>query len=254
MCPLAPDFLAGGDFVCHCLLVETPSSGLVLVDTGLGTGDVTRPERLPLGFRTFLRPKLDRRETAVERVRALGYEREDVRHVVVTHLDLDHAGGLPDFPEAAVHLHAPERQLIDETTGFIGRERRLPEHWSHGPDWRTYTPEGDTWFGFDAVRDLDGLRPEILIVPLAGHTRGHSGVAVETDEGWLLHAGDAYFSRGDITDEESSPPAVRAFQAMIAEDGPARIHNQQRLRELHDEEDVRIFCAHDSEEFAPQGD
>ncbi|MFD0510570.1 MBL fold metallo-hydrolase [Streptomyces aureus] len=30
----------------------------------------------------------------------LGYAVDDVRHIVLTHLDLDHAGGLPDFPRA----------------------------------------------------------------------------------------------------------------------------------------------------------
>jgi glyoxylase-like metal-dependent hydrolase (beta-lactamase superfamily II) len=51
--------------------------------------------------------------------------------------------------------------------------------------------------GFEAVRDLDGLPPEILLVPLAGHTWGHSAVAIDTGDGWLLHAGDAYFFRGE---------------------------------------------------------
>ncbi|WP_223281445.1 MBL fold metallo-hydrolase [Streptomyces antnestii] len=47
------------------------------------------------------RPVLDTGETAVRQVAALGYDIEDVRHIVLTHLDLDHAGGLRDFPPAA---------------------------------------------------------------------------------------------------------------------------------------------------------
>ena len=54
-------------------------------------------------------------------------------------------------------------------------------------DWRLYPfGGGEPWMGFDAVRDLDGLPPEILLVPLAGHTWGHSGVAVR--EEWQLAA------------------------------------------------------------------
>ncbi|MGP3965322.1 hypothetical protein ACTWPT_56180 [Nonomuraea sp. 3N208] len=45
------------------------------------------------------------------------------------------------------------------------------------------------------MRQLNGLPPEILLIPLAGHSRGHSGVAVDTGATWLLHAGDAYFFR-----------------------------------------------------------
>ena len=32
--------------------------------------------------------------------------------------------------------------------------------------------------GFDGVRQLEGLPPEILMVPMPGHTWGHAGVAV----------------------------------------------------------------------------
>jgi len=28
---------------------------------------------------------------------------------VLTHIDFDHAGGLPDFPQAKIHVHANEK-------------------------------------------------------------------------------------------------------------------------------------------------
>lgn len=247
MCPVAAGPLLGGHMVCHCLLIETADAGLVLVDTGLGTADVEGETPLTGTFRHLVRPKLDRDETAVERVRDLGFEPEDVRHVILTHLDVDHAGGLPDFPNATVHLHAREKESIGEAPGLIV-ERRVPDHWAHEPDWHPYEPDGQPWFGFDAVRDLDGLPPEILLIPLAGHTLGHTGVAVDTDDGWLLHAGDAYFSHGEIVDG-SCPAALRMFQRILDEDREARFRNQRRLRKLQDRGDIEVFCAHDREEF-----
>lgn len=44
----------------------------------------------------------------VKQIDGRSYRIEDVRHIVLTHLDLDHAGGLPDFPHAKVHVHATE--------------------------------------------------------------------------------------------------------------------------------------------------
>src|SRR5690606_22763917 len=112
MCPIAGFLLGGsgwrGRMVAHCLLVETERDGLVLVDTGFGTRDVEGKTGLSRAFRRLCGPALSHAETAVEQVKALGFAPEDVKHIVVTHLDLDHAGGLGDFPHAKVHLHARE--------------------------------------------------------------------------------------------------------------------------------------------------
>lgn len=89
--------------VCHCLLIETDRHGLVLVDTGFGLKDVHHPHRwpeprIPLFFRSLLNIRLREAGTAARQVEALGFARSDVRHIVLTHLDFDHAGGLEDFP------------------------------------------------------------------------------------------------------------------------------------------------------------
>ena len=198
---------------CTCLLIET-GDGLVLVDTGFGTGQIRDPAG-GIGAPTLrvLRPKLDPEETAVRQIEARGYEARDVRHVILTHLDLDHAGGLPDFPEARVHVLAAEHR--DATRGrslgvalryplllahpLFFAQRYRPFVWSHGPRWTLHEPgAGERWFGFEGVRTMEGLPPEILLVPLPGHTFGHMGVAVDVGDRWILHAGDAYFHRGQL--------------------------------------------------------
>ena len=244
-----------GRIVCHCLLIES-DAGLVLVDTGFGTRDVDHPHRrLSEFFLKLNNIQLRPEETAIAQVRALGFEPADVRHIVVTHLDFDHAGGIEDFPNATVHLTAREKDVADGRRGgaFVGTRRYRPAQWNDVSDWRLYPfGGGEPWMGFDAVRDLDGLPPEILLVPLAGHTWGHSGVAVREDDGnWLLHAADAYFYRGEIGSETyRCPPGLRGYQRLMEVDRTARLINQTRLRRLSlDRADVRIFCAHDAVEF-----
>ena len=245
----SPGVLRRAEMVCHCLLVET-SQGLVLVDTGLGTSDVDDPgSSLPRPFRMVAAPVLDRAETAVHQVSRLGFDPADVRHIVLTHLDLDHAGGLPDFPHATVHVHGPE---LRSATGRKAPARYRQVHWAHGPDWVGYDgPSGQRWFGFDAVRSLDGLPEEILLLPLAGHTPGHAGVAIDTGDGWLLHAGDAYFSHQQMAPVPRCPPGLRAFQASVDADRATRARNQQRLHQLAAEssDEIDIVCAHDPVEL-----
>ena len=54
-----------------------------------------------------------------------------MRHIVATHLDPDHSGGLPDFPEAEVHVLAPELDAALHPS-LDDRPRYRGAHWKHG--------------------------------------------------------------------------------------------------------------------------
>ena len=120
--------------VCHCVLVET-DRGLVLIDSGIGLEDIARPaERLGRMFVTMVGAELNPEQTAVRQIERLGFSRRDVRHIILTHLDLDHAGGLSDFPEAKVHVARAEYDVAFQPKGR-DRQRYRPLQWAHGPDW-----------------------------------------------------------------------------------------------------------------------
>ena len=234
--------------VAHCLLVERPD-GLLLVDTGFGRDDVAAPARLGRPFVGVLRPALDPAETAAAQVVALGHRVEDVTDVVVTHLDLDHAGGLADFPHARVHVHEAELEAATHPT-VRERARYIGAQWAHGPRWVTHRVAGEEWCGFGAVT---ALGDDVVLVPLHGHTRGHCGVAVRRPDGqWLLHAGDSYFDAGEKLTPPHAKPGLRLFQRLMAVDDEQRRANQDRLRRLHASQsaEVTVFSAHDPTELA----
>jgi glyoxylase-like metal-dependent hydrolase (beta-lactamase superfamily II) len=238
---------------CAAQLVET-DGGLVLIDTGYGTQDVRQPHpRLSRTFRAMLNIRFRMNETALRQVEALGYSARDVRHIVLTHLDFDHAGGIEDFPQARVHVMEAEKDAAErKRQGFIARRRYRPAQWHEVRDWRTYAGAGEPWFGFDSVRSLDGLPPEILMVPLPGHTWGHAGVAVQSDRGWVLNAGDAYFYRRELdADRRRCTPGLRVYQRMMDTHRELRFANQERLRQLKRDHggDLTIFCSHDAKEL-----
>jgi glyoxylase-like metal-dependent hydrolase (beta-lactamase superfamily II) len=238
---------------CAAQLIET-GDGLVLIDTGYGTQDVRDPHpRLSKTFHALLNIRFRMEETAIHQVKALGFSPADVRHIVLTHLDFDHAGGIEDFPNARVHVMEAERDSAErKRRGFISRRRYRPVQWDDVRDWRTYSGGGERWFGFDSVRDLEGLPPEILMVPLPGHTWGHAGIAVQQASGWVLNAGDAYFYRGEMdVKRPHCTPGLRGYQTMMEVDRKQRLVNQDRLRDLkraHGGE-LTIFCSHDMKEF-----
>lgn len=234
--------------VNHCLLVETPLSGLVLVEAGLGLDNVRNPaDTLGAAWVEMAQPVLNEDETALRQVERLGFSPADVQHVLVTHLDVDHCGGLPDFPHATVHvLDAELRAATREAPSF----RYRPAHWAHGPQWRTYESTDDQWFGFDAIRP-HGLPDDIKLVPMGGHTAGHTGIAVHDGTRWLLHCGDAYYYHRELSADPEPHPVLDIVQTRSEVDHDQRVTTQARLRALarsHASE-VTLFSAHDPWEF-----
>jgi glyoxylase-like metal-dependent hydrolase (beta-lactamase superfamily II) len=239
--------------VAHCLVVES-ADRLVLVDSGFGTADLAS-RRMGRAFIGAMRPALDPAETAVSQVRALGHEPADITDIVLTHMDLDHTGGLGDFPGARVHVFADELAAARKPPTMGEKQRYLPAQWAHRPNWIEHCVDGDPWNGFDSVQVLGD---DVLMIPLRGHTRGHCGVAVRRPGGgWFLHAGDSYFYRGEKERPPSCPPGLAGFQSMVQVDSHARKDNQERLRSLHAEagpdsgvaEPVTVFSAHDAAEY-----
>jgi glyoxylase-like metal-dependent hydrolase (beta-lactamase superfamily II) len=238
--------------VSHCLLIETDAHGLVLVDTGIGTDDIRDARRLGPFFGRAMDIDATRMHMpALRQVEALGFRRADVRHLVLTHLDFDHAGGLPDFPEAKLHVHAKERAAALARATFNQKERYRSPQFAHGPAWRTYTGLGEPWKGVPAVRQFEGLPPEILALPMPGHSRGHAAIAVDTGHGWLVHAGDAYFHRS-VTERGNTsgmPWALRGIERFIACDYRQVLANHAILAQLAKHPDVTVFSSHDPVEY-----
>ena len=258
MCPRGGRFFGGSGgpwaiapMCCHCLLIES-EDGLILVDTGLGVEDVDDPRRLGFLFTAATRPRLEVSETALRQVADLGFSLADVRHIVVTHLDLDHAGGLSDFPGATVHVFAPELRAARNPATLMERNRYRRAQLSGVANWAPVEEDGEAWFGFSSVRALPGARDDVLLIPLPGHSRGHCGVAVWTGGGWLLHCGDAYFHRTEVAPAGGRAPAgIRWFESLVNVAKKARLGNQKRLREVaRGFREIRLICSHDPAELA----
>jgi glyoxylase-like metal-dependent hydrolase (beta-lactamase superfamily II) len=211
-----------------CTLVET-DRGLVLIDTGPGLEDYAHPHGMLRLFQVITVMRLDPQESAIRQVQRLGFQPEDVRHVLLTHMHFDHCGGLPDFPWATVHVHRREYET------FIGKKRRwtdlayIRRHIAHQPEFCLYQETGEKWYDFDAIRLP--FEPEMQLVPLYGHTWGHCGVAVKLQSGWYFNAADA----GAVYNDET--PAWLIKLVLGPHDG--------RLRQfMHDHPEVRMVNSH----------
>lgn len=229
------------NLVAHCLLLEMDDR-LALIDSGYGLGDVAQPSRLGPGrFATF--PVLDRAETAYEQIIALGLDPADVRDVVLTHADLDHAGGVPDFPNADIHLTSAEAYAWLHPSRREAMRYR-PAHHAHGPTIVEHTADGEAWRGFAAAKPIVG--DSVVMISMPGHTSGHAAIVVEATDHTIVHAGDAFFDRRQIRGGLPHPGLV-VFEALIGLNKRQVLANHARLKELprSGDESLRIINAHD---------
>ncbi len=242
--------LKKGIALCHCLLIET-GGGLVLVDSGVGTEDMRKPARLGLmHFLLNIRRSMD--ETALYRIQALGFSEKDVKHIILTHLDLDHTGGIPDFPWAKIHVFKPEYEAAMRPLTFREGHRYRKEHLGGVRNWAVYDRvSSEPWYGFDCIRGLEGLPDDIVMVPLIGHSRGHCAVAVHDGGKWTVHAGDAYYHHLQMAPTPDCPLYLRLFQHMAHLDYVQAMQTKDRLWAFANKhrDEAGVFCAHDPSEL-----
>lgn len=228
---------------CNCLLIET-GQGLVLVDTGLGALD---KGVLRLGLSELVINSCpDSEQPAVRQVERLGFKAGDVRDIICTHLDKDHAGGLADFPHARVHVSEAELSAALDPRGFRARDCYRKCHFAHGPDWVAHRVAGGEWSGF-ACKNIPGLPDWISLVSLPGHTPGHCGVLVDTGDGWLFHCGDTYYVPDELREGARVPAGVRGFRRVAHNDHPEAMRTLERVKRITREGGGKVttISAHD---------
>jgi glyoxylase-like metal-dependent hydrolase (beta-lactamase superfamily II) len=67
---------------------------------------------------------------------------------------------------------------------------------AHNPSWKLYEQPNAEWLGFEAIRLP--FSPEMYLVPLFGHTKGHCGVVIQNNGGWIFHCADALPTNGQF--------------------------------------------------------
>jgi glyoxylase-like metal-dependent hydrolase (beta-lactamase superfamily II) len=217
---------------------------LALVDAGIGLADGRHPvERIgqqiiDLGGFLFSEP-----DTAVRQIERLGFQPENVAHIVLTHGDPDHAGGLADFPRACVHVAPEEYAAIHG-----GHWRYRAAQFAHNPRWVEATAPRQEWFGLEARPLPLGFDSPVLLVSLFGHTLGHCGVAIARGDRWLLHVGDAYYLRVELETDEHPVAEITAQRATDDAQRRASLAQLRRLARDHAGE-IEMLGYHDVTEF-----
>ncbi len=219
------------------------ADGLVLFDTGQDRASVTNAGYLPKGPAGLLNRRLARFDIAPEQtltaqLASIGYDIADVHTAVLSHLHVDHVGGLPELAHADIVASRAERQTLDrpfaQLNGLMREHIMLP-----GLRWRLVSPEpaGDASLApFTAAHDLFG-DGSLVLLPTPGHTPGSISLLVRrSGSAPLLMVGDLTFDV-DLMEHEHLPGIGQQGQLL---DSTRKVN---MLRAKY--QDLIVLAAHD---------
>jgi N-acyl homoserine lactone hydrolase len=179
-------------------LVEHPGAGPVLIDTGLhpSVGIDVKQNFGRVSALAFRGLKLDAKGTVRAQLLERGFDARDVKLVVMTHLHVDHASAMAEFPNATFVFSKREWEAATEPRNW--QHGYYTRQFDHGFDYRTLDFEEadtDSYATFGRSFDLLG-DGSIRAVYTPGHTHGHMSVVLRLEGGReALVAGDAIYTR-----------------------------------------------------------
>ena len=169
--------------------------GVILVNSGSNAGLNSLPRWRPY-FRLAVRFEIEREQEAGPQLRALEIAPRNVhKPVVLTHMHIDHDGGLADFTASRVLVSPGE---LKAASGFAGEIRGyLPKRWPLGFDPQPLTLADEPYGPFAKSRRVtaDGA---VIAIPTPGHTRDHLSVAVEDGDACVILVGDASYREANL--------------------------------------------------------
>jgi N-acyl homoserine lactone hydrolase len=180
-------------------LVEHPGAGPILIDTGLHPSVAVNPRQNlgRLAGRPFRELKMEPEQAVSAQLRAKGIPAREVKVVVMTHLHLDHASAISEFPEATFIVSTAE---WDAATGHGPLHGYVRRQFDHAFDYRLLdfeSPETESFSGFARSFDLFG-DGSVRCVYTPGHSLGHLSVVLRLRAREVLVAADAIYLRRSL--------------------------------------------------------
>lgn len=178
------------DLPVFCFLVQTPDGKNILFDTGWHSEVREHRWRDLAPVNLCDTPILPKGQCVNERLAALGLAPEDLDYVVLSHMHIDHAGGMRDV-KGAKHFVASTPEYKAARRGGLTAYRR--RHW-RGLKVETYDFDKTGFGPKNKYYDLLG-DGSVLMVWMPGHTPGANAMVIRHDGKELILIGDSAYSK-----------------------------------------------------------
>jgi N-acyl homoserine lactone hydrolase len=182
-------------------LVEHPGAGAILIDTGLHPVCATDVSaNMGSAARVLYRVRMDHDQALRAALPARGLEPSDVRIVILTHMHIDHASAVIEFPDARFLVDGREWEAAAHGGTRQGYHSR---QFDHAFDWTTVDYDSgpvESFAGLGRTLDVFG-DGSVRLVSTPGHTAGHQSVLLRTGQGEILILGDAAYTERELRGE-----------------------------------------------------
>lgn len=231
--PNGPPVHKRRDLVMYVVLIDHPTEGLILFETGCGK-DYPEIWGAPLND-IFARSRYDAEHELDAAIAKVGYNIKDIKMVIIGHLHLDHAGGLDKFIGSDVPIWVHKEELLSAfysvSTGADAGVY-LPHYMRTDYNWKTWDE-----------RHQD-LCQGITMHHLPGHTAGLCGLQINLeDSGTYIFVSDHGHVKENIW--QGIP------QGWLARDHQAWFNSNQRLLLMEKTMKAKIIPGHDEDIATP---
>lgn len=170
-------------------IIEHPE-GTFLIDTGLSSDVNQLGYFKPIDFvsryyfKAQMKFDISREEEIDHQLNSIGLGTDSIDKIVLTHLHIDHTGGMKHFPNIPIVVNKQEWKTKDGS---------FPKLFPDGLNINTVSLD-DSFEGFDKCHFLTEDR-DLIMIHTPGHTRGHVSIALlSQDSSIYLFGGDVSYS------------------------------------------------------------
>lgn len=204
-------------------LIET-NQGFVLFDTGINTEILNDPDLLNQYYTRhgWTPPIVKPHHELLYQLELLGLSTTDIRYVILSHMHLDHTGGLKHFRHAPVIVQRSEYEYAFDP--------------NHSPVFFD-CDYNDPSLNWDIIEGDRVIMPGLQVIDTCGHTPGHQSLIVELPNAgtWILVA-DA----GDLAENFSE--VIAPGETFDLEAALSSIH---RIKQIANNRNADIILGHD---------
>jgi glyoxylase-like metal-dependent hydrolase (beta-lactamase superfamily II) len=215
---------------CPAFLIEHPSA-LVLFDTGLSPHAIGNAagyygEELAVGMKM----RFSTEQRVDSRLADLGFWPSNITHVIMSHLHIDHAGGMCLFPHATFHAFADElveARSVREAPHSVYKKEDLA------------AVENSVWKLYDSDVDIFG-DGSLRLFKLPGHSAGEGSLLIRLPSRSLMLTADTVHVREALEREKAT---------LFDSDPVEAVRSIRRLKQLLAENSAESWIAHDPEDW-----